>query len=49
LSFLLGGRRRRNETELDVVAELRKAGTPLPTDDEHFERIARVGSLVVSA
>jgi tRNA(fMet)-specific endonuclease VapC len=54
--FLLGGRRRRNELELDafldnpavqvlpvdaetsrqyaeIVAELRKAGTPLPTND----------------
>jgi len=54
--FLLGGRRRRNEAELDaflenpavevlqvdpetsrhyaeIVAELRKAGTPLPTND----------------
>ena len=88
--FLLGGRRQRNETELDafldnpvvqvlpvdsetsrhyagIVAELRKAGTPLPTNDiwiaataarngttvltcdDHFERIARVGSLVVEA
>lgn len=88
--FLLGGRRRRNEAELDafldnpvvdvlpvdsetsrqyaeIVAELRKAGTPLPTNDiwiaataarngttvltcdEHFERIARVGSVVISA
>ncbi|HET7443921.1 MAG TPA: type II toxin-antitoxin system VapC family toxin [Solirubrobacterales bacterium] len=88
--FLLGGRRRRNEAELDafldnpavdvlpvdsetsrqyaeIVAELRKAGTPLPTNDiwiaataarngatvltcdEHFERIARVGSVVIAA
>lgn len=88
--FLLGGRRRRNEAELDlfldnpvvqvlpvdsetsrqyaeIVAELRAAGTPLPTNDiwiaataarngamvltcdAHFERIARVGSLVVPA
>jgi tRNA(fMet)-specific endonuclease VapC len=88
--FLLGGRQRRNETELDVfldnpvvellpvdaetsrhyaeiVAELRKAGTPLPTNDvwiaataarngttvltcdDHFERIARVGSVVIPA
>lgn len=88
--FLLGGRQRRNETELDVfldnpvvqvlpvdsetsrqyaeiVAELRKAGTPLPTNDiwiaataarngtavltcdAHFERIARIGSVVVGA
>lgn len=88
--FLLGGKRRRNEAELDafldnpvvdvlpvdsetsrqyaeIVAELRKTGTPLPTNDiwiaataarngmtvltsdEHFERIARVGSLVISA
>lgn len=88
--FLLGGRHRRNETELaafldnpvvqvlpvdsetsrhyaDIVAELRKAGTPLPTNDiwiaataarngttvltcdDHFKRIARVGSIVVGA
>lgn len=88
--FLLGGRRRRNEAELDVfldnpvvqvlpvdsetsrqyaeiVAELRKAGTPLPTNDiwiaataarngatvltcdGHFERIGRVGSVVIGA
>ena len=88
--FLLGGRRRRNETELDafldssvvevlpvdsetshqyaeIVAELRKAGTPIPTNDiwiaataarngttvltgdDHFERIARVGSVVIDA
>lgn len=86
--FMLGDRRRRNETELEtflsnaavevlqvdsetsrhyaeIVAELRKAGTPLPTNDiwiaasaarsgttvltcdEHFERIARVGSVVI--
>jgi tRNA(fMet)-specific endonuclease VapC len=86
--FLLGGKRRRNEAELDafldssvvevlpvdsetsrhyaeIVAELRKAGTPIPTNDiwiaataarngttvltcdDHFERIARVGSIVV--
>lgn len=86
--FLLGDRRRHNETELDafldnpvvevlpvdsetsrhyaeIVAELRKAGTPLPTNDiwiaaiaarngttvltcdDHFERIARIGSIVV--
>jgi tRNA(fMet)-specific endonuclease VapC len=49
----------------EIVAELRRAGTPLPTNDiwiaasaarngttvltcdEHFERIARVGSIVV--
>jgi tRNA(fMet)-specific endonuclease VapC len=88
--FLLGGRRRRNEAELDVflgnpvvqvlpidsetsrqyaeiVAELRKAGTPAPTNDiwiaataarngatvltcdDHFERIGRVGSVVIGA
>ncbi len=86
--FLLGGKRRRNETELDafldssvvevlpvdsetshqyaeIVAELRKAGTPIPTNDiwiaataarngttvltcdDHFERIARIGSVVI--
>jgi len=86
--FVLGGRRKRNEAELEtfldnpavevlavdadtsrhyaeIVAELRKAGTPLPTNDiwiaaaavrhgatvltcdEHFERIARAGSVVV--
>lgn len=51
----------------DIVAELRKAGTPLPTNDiwiaaiaarhgttvltcdDHFQRIARVGSIVVGA
>jgi tRNA(fMet)-specific endonuclease VapC len=88
--FLLGGRRQRNETELEafldnpavevlqvdvetsrhyaeIVAELRKAGTPLPTSDiwiaaaaarngatvltcdDHFERIARVGSIVIDS
>ncbi len=88
--FLLGGRRRRNERDLDVfldnpvvqvlpvdsetsrqyaeiVAELRKAGTPIPTNDiwiaataarngttvltcdDHFERIGRVGSVVIEA
>lgn len=88
--FLLGGRRQRNEAELEafldhpavevlqvdpatsrhhaeIVAELRKAGTPLPTNDiwiaasaarngatvltcdDHFELIARVGSVVVDA
>ena len=88
--FLLGGKRRRNETELDafldssvvevlpvdsetshqyaeIVAELRKAGTPIPTNDiwiaataarngttvltcdDHFERIARVGSVVIGS
>lgn len=88
--FLLGGRRRRNEAELDVflenpvvqvlpvdsetsrqyaeiVAELRKAGTPIPTNDiwiaataarngatvltcdGNFERIGRVGSVVIDA
>lgn len=88
--FLLGGKRQRNETELDVflnnpvvevlavdaetsrhyaeiVAELRKAGTPVPTNDiwiaataarngttvltcdDHFERIGRVGSIVVDS
>jgi tRNA(fMet)-specific endonuclease VapC len=88
--FLLGGRRKRNERDLDVfldnpvvqvlpvdsetsrqyaeiVAELRKAGTPVPTNDiwiaataarngstvltcdDHFERIGRVGSVVVEA
>lgn len=86
--FALGGRRNRNEAELDVfldhpaveilavdaetsrhyaeiVAELRKAGTPLPTNDiwiaataarngatvltcdQHFERISRVGTIVI--
>lgn len=88
--FLLGGRRQRNETELEafldnpavevlqvdsetsrhyaeIVAELRKAGTPLPTNDiwiaasaarngttvlacdDHFERIARIGSIVIGS
>jgi tRNA(fMet)-specific endonuclease VapC len=88
--FLLGGKRQRNETELDtfldnpvvevlpvdsetsrhyaeMVAELRKAGTPVPTNDiwiaaaaarngttiltcdDHFERIGRVGSIVIDA
>ena len=88
--FLLGGRRRRNEAELDVfldnpvvqvlpvdsetsrqyaeiVAELGKAGTPIPTNDiwiaataarngatvltcdGHFERIGRIGSVVIGA
>jgi predicted nucleic acid-binding protein len=86
--FALGGRRRRNEAELEaflenpavevlpvdpetsrhyaeIIVELRRAGTPLPTNDiwiaataarngatvltcdDHFERIARVGSIVV--
>lgn len=49
----------------EIVAELRNAGTPLPTNDiwiaaaavrnattvltcgDHFERIARVGSIVI--
>jgi predicted nucleic acid-binding protein len=49
----------------EIVAELRRAGTPLPTNDiwiaataarngttvltcdDHFERIARVGSIVI--
>jgi tRNA(fMet)-specific endonuclease VapC len=88
--FLLGGRRVRNEAELDafldnpvvevlpvdsetsrhyaeIVVELRNAGTPVPTNDiwvaavaarngitvltcdDHFERIRRVGSIVVGA
>ena len=88
--FLLGGKRQRNETELDafldspvvevlpvdaetsrhyagIVAELRKAGTPVPTNDmwiaattarngttvlncdDHFERIGRVGSIVIAS
>lgn len=88
--FLLGGRQRRNEIELEtfldnpvvqvltvdsetsrqyaeIVAELRKAGTPIPTNDiwiaataarngstvltcdDHFERIGRVGSIVIGA
>lgn len=51
----------------EIVAELRKAGTPLPTNDiwiaataarsgttvltcdDHFERIARVGSIVIDS
>lgn len=86
--FVLGGRRQRNEAELDafldnpavevlhvdpetsrhyaeIVAELRRAGTPLPTNyiwiaavasrngttvltcDDHFECIARIGSIVI--
>jgi tRNA(fMet)-specific endonuclease VapC len=86
--FLLGGRRRQNEAELEafldnpavevlqvdletsrhyaeIVVELRKAGTPLPTNDiwiaaaaarsgttvltcdDHFERVVRVGSVVI--
>lgn len=86
--FLLGGRRQRNETDLDaflanpvvqvlpvdsetsrqyaeIVAELRRTGTPVPTNDiwiaavaarngatvltcdDHFERIGRVGSVVI--
>lgn len=88
--FLLGGKRQRNEAELDafldnpvvevlpvdaetsrhyagIVAELRKAGTPVPTNDiwiaataarngttvltcdDHFERISRVGSIVIDS
>jgi len=88
--FLLGGKRQRNEMELDafldssvvevlpvdsetsrhyaeIVAELRRAGTPVPTNDiwiaataarngttvltcdDHFEHIARVGSIVVNS
>lgn len=88
--FVLGGRRKRNEAELEaflenpavevlqvdaetsrhyaeIVAELREAGTPLPTNDiwiaaaasrsgttvltfdDHFERIARVGSIVIDS
>ncbi len=88
--FLLGGKRQRNERDLDVfldnpvvqvfpvdsetsrqyagiVAELRKAGTPVPTNDiwiaatatrngttvltcdDHFERIGRVGSVIIDA
>lgn len=86
--FLLGGKRRRNEVELEafldnpvvqvlavdsetsrhyaeIVAELRRAGTPVPTNDiwiaataarngitvltcdDHFERIGRVGAVVI--
>lgn len=51
----------------EIVAELRRAGTPVPTNDiwiaataarngttvltcdDHFERIARVGSVVIAA
>jgi tRNA(fMet)-specific endonuclease VapC len=88
--FLLGGKRQRNEMELDafldspvvevlpvdsetsrhyaeIVAELRKAGTPVPTNDiwiaataarsgatvltcdDHFERIGRIGSIVIDS
>lgn len=88
--FLLGGKRQRNEMELDafldspvvevlpvdaetsrhyaeIVAELRKAGTPVPTNDiwiaataarsgttvltcdDHFERIGRVGSILIDS
>jgi tRNA(fMet)-specific endonuclease VapC len=88
--FLLGGKRQRNEMELDafldspvvevlpvdsetsrhyaeIVAELRKAGAPVPTNDiwiaataarngttvltcdDHFECIARVGSVVIDS
>lgn len=88
--FVLGGRRKRNEAELDafldnpavevlqvdpetsrhyaeIVAELRRAGTPLPTNDiwiaavasrngvtvltcdDHFERIARIGSIIIDS
>ena len=88
--FLLGGKRQRNETELnafldspavevlpvdaetsrhyaEIVADLRKAGTPVPTNDiwiaaaaarnattvltcdDHFERIGRVGSIVIDS
>lgn len=88
--FLLGGRRKRNEAELDafldhpavailqvdaatshhyaeMVADLRQAGRPLPTNDiwiaataarhgttiltcdAHFERISRVGAIVVGS
>jgi tRNA(fMet)-specific endonuclease VapC len=88
--FLLGGRRQRNEMELnafldssvvevlpvdsetsrhyaEIVAELRRAGTPVPTNDiwiaataarngttvltcdDHFECIARVGSIVIDS
>jgi tRNA(fMet)-specific endonuclease VapC len=87
--FLLGGKRERNEAELEVfldhlavetlqvdaevsrryaeiIVELRQAGTPIPTNDiwiaaiaarngttiltcdDHFKRIARVGSVVVA-
>lgn len=88
--LVLGGRRMRNEAELDafldnpavevlqvdpetsrhyaeIVADLRRAGTPLPTNDiwiaavasrngatvltcdDHFERIGRVGSVVIDS
>lgn len=88
--FALGGRRKRNEAELDafldnpavevlqvdpetsrhyaeIVAELRREGTPLPTNDiwiaavasrngaavltcdDHFEHIARIGSIVIDS
>lgn len=51
----------------EIVAELRRAGTPIPTNDiwiaataarngatvltcdDHFERIGRVGSVVIAA
>lgn len=70
--FLLGGRRRRNETELDafldnpvvqvlpldaetsrhyaeMVAELREAGTPIPTNDIWIAAIAaRNGTTVLT-
>ncbi len=70
--FLLGGKRRRNETELDafldssvvevlpvdsetshqyaeIVAELRKAGTPIPTNDIWIAATAaRNGTTVLS-
>jgi tRNA(fMet)-specific endonuclease VapC len=88
--FMLGGRRRRNESELadflanpvvevltidaetsrhyaEIVVDLRNAGTPIPTNDiwiaataarhgasvltcdDHFERVGRVGAIVVDA
>jgi tRNA(fMet)-specific endonuclease VapC len=88
VGFLLGGRRERNESELqeflanpvvevlevdaeatrhyaEIVVDLRRAGTPIPTNDvwiaataaregalvltydEHFEKISRVGSVVL--
>lgn len=88
--FLLGGKQRRNEIELDafldnpvvevlpvdsetsrhyaeIVVELRRGGTPIPTNDiwiaataarngtavltcdDHFERIGRIGSVVIGA
>jgi tRNA(fMet)-specific endonuclease VapC len=70
--FLLGGKRQRNETELDafldnpvvevlpvdaetsrhyaeIVAELRKAGTPVPTNDIWIAAIAaRNGATVLT-